>query len=108
MPEAHSEYNVAVLTCPLAGRVGADGSYPIGGTCDAQQAIDPFGRENLTALAILAPLAPLLPLALALFAAPAAMIAGALRPRLATSVGASFAALAALATAFVWYGAAAW
>jgi NADH:ubiquinone oxidoreductase subunit 5 (subunit L)/multisubunit Na+/H+ antiporter MnhA subunit len=52
--------------------------------------------NSLTALAVL------LPLVLALFAAPAALLAGAVKPRYAAPVGAVFAALAALATLWVW------
>jgi len=52
--------------------------------------------NSLTALAVL------LPLVLALLAAPAALLAGAVKPRYAAPVGAVFAALAALATLWVW------
>ena len=48
--------------------------------------------------------ATLLPLVLALIAAPVAMLAGTLRPRLAALVGSAFAALAFLATLYAWYG----
>lgn len=51
--------------------------------------------NSLTALAVL------LPLVLALLAAPAALLAGAIKPRYAAPVGAVFAALAALATLWV-------
>jgi multicomponent Na+:H+ antiporter subunit A len=51
---------------------------------------------SLTALAVL------LPLVLALVSAPAALLAGAVRPRYAAPVGAAFAALAALATLWGW------
>jgi multicomponent Na+:H+ antiporter subunit A len=51
---------------------------------------------SLTALAVL------LPLVLALVAAPAVLLAGAVRPRYAAPVGATFAALAALATLWGW------
>ena len=54
-------------------------------------------------LASLGSFATLLPLFLALLAAPAAMLAGALKPRLAAPVGAAFALFAFLATALVWY-----
>ncbi len=47
--------------------------------------------------------ATLLPLVLALIAAPVAMLAGTLRTRLAAPVGSAFAALAFLATVYVWY-----
>jgi multicomponent Na+:H+ antiporter subunit A len=49
------------------------------------------------------PFAPLLPLALAFLAAPAAIFTGWLRPGSSAPVGAAFALLAFLATAFVWY-----
>ena len=52
--------------------------------------------NSLTALAVL------LPLVLALLAAPAALLAGTVRPCYAAPVGAVFAALAALATLWVW------
>ncbi len=48
-------------------------------------------------------LTTLLPLALALLAAPAAVLAGAWRPRLAAPVGSTFAALAFSAIAFAWW-----
>lgn len=57
----------------------------------------------LTALVDLVSLAPLLPLFLAFLAVPVTLLAGVLRPPLAAPVGAAFAALAFLATAFVWY-----
>ncbi|MEW6636506.1 MAG: hydrogen gas-evolving membrane-bound hydrogenase subunit E, partial [Actinomycetota bacterium] len=53
-------------------------------------------RLSLTALPVL------LPLSLALLAAPAAVLAGALRPVYAAPVGTAFAALAALATLWGW------
>ena len=52
--------------------------------------------NSLTALAVL------LPLVLALLAAPAALLAGTVKPCYAAPVGAVFAALAALATLWVW------
>jgi len=70
---------------------------------DVQQATSTPEEEDLTASVTLASLATLLPLFLALLAAPAAMLAGALRPRLAASVGVTFAALTFLATALAWY-----
>ena len=48
--------------------------------------------------------ATLLPLVLALIAAPVAMLAGTLHPRMVALVGSAFAALAFLATVHVWYG----
>jgi multicomponent Na+:H+ antiporter subunit A len=56
----------------------------------------PGRSSSLTALAVL------LPLVLALLSAPAALLAGIFGPRYAAAVGATFAALAALATLWGW------
>ena len=75
-----------------------------GGEHDTQKATVSILGETLTASATPFYLAPLLPLVLALLAAPVAMLAGTLNPRLAAPVGAVLAAFAFCATALVWYG----
>ncbi|HLL38915.1 MAG TPA: proton-conducting transporter membrane subunit, partial [Rubrobacteraceae bacterium] len=70
---------------------------------NAPQITDTLRIQDLTAASDTSILALLLPLLLALVAAPVAMIAGAVRPRLAAPVGAAFAVLAFCATAFAWY-----
>jgi len=70
---------------------------------NAPQITDTLRIQDLTAASDTSILALLLPLLLALVAAPVAMIAGAVRPRLAAPVGAAFAVLVFCATAFAWY-----